>query len=176
MHPMGQKFTFPCYGHQLFRLPPGSHEHCPIRSWEDDLAQMPGSANRACLLRAQPSFHRGNSSSAYAAPPLKEPRPQDQRESDWCSLEPGRDYMEYPSNGVACLPRFRSRRHHRAVLLARYLPASAIGAAACPGMANLLGKRSSPGFLRPRFFAGHAAEPGWVGPTQRLFSDSHYQT
>lgn len=105
MYETGQKFTCPCCGYRVFRLPPGCHESCPICGWEDDLTQlrfprMPGAANRASLQQSQQNYVSGGAAAVPNTKMLRSPVGGDLRDTEWRPLKIGLDYMEEPCSGI----------------------------------------------------------------------------
>jgi hypothetical protein len=103
MHGLRQ-FPCPCCGYLVFNRQPGSHEKCPICTWEDDLAQlrfprMPGSANRVCLQDAQRNYTAFGASERRAIGEGRRPFEDEVREADWRPLDVARDNIEEPERG-----------------------------------------------------------------------------
>lgn len=54
-------YTCPCCGHEVFVMPPGSYDICPVCFWEDDGHQLAdpfaeGGSNGVSLAQAQVAF------------------------------------------------------------------------------------------------------------------------
>ena len=96
------QFPCPCCGHEVFRLPPGHHETCPICAWEDDIAQLRfpglvGGANPCSLIEAQDTYQQCGAATRRRLALVREPLPSEHRDPAWRPLDPARDNPERPS-------------------------------------------------------------------------------
>ncbi|MFK0237917.1 CPCC family cysteine-rich protein [Streptomyces vinaceus] len=89
----------PCCGHLVLDEMPGSHEICPVCSWEDDAVQFRWptaevGANRVSLIEAQRNYRdfgaRDERGRRFARPPA----PDEPIDPSWRPIDPAIDSFE----------------------------------------------------------------------------------